>query len=75
MHNTDEKYDFLSKNAYKGMKRVDNYIKQVWAVQKNILESGKATMEELESFHIEKERIAEVRQLRFAFRNPKVVKR
>lgn len=57
LHNTDETYEFLKR--YKGMKRVDNYIKNVWAVERAILADSDKSPEEHEAFQIEKERRAE----------------
>jgi chromodomain-helicase-DNA-binding protein 1 len=53
LHNTDETYEFLKR--YKGMKRVDNYIKSVWQVEQNAL-ARVMSIEEKEAFEIEKER-------------------
>lgn len=53
LHNTDETYEFLKR--YKGMKRVDNYIKSVWQAEQNLLAKG-LSIEEQEAFQIEKER-------------------
>ena len=57
LHNTDETYEFLKR--YKGMKRVDNYIKSVWAIERATLSRPGITREELEAFQIDKERRAE----------------
>ncbi|KAG8933089.1 hypothetical protein FRC02_012457 [Tulasnella sp. 418] len=57
LHNTDETYEFLKR--FKGVKRVDNYIKSVMATEKAILSNPIATKEELEVFNIERERRAD----------------
>lgn len=54
LHNTDETYEFLKR--YKGMKRVDNYIKSTWAVERAFFNNPARTPEETEAFEIEKER-------------------
>ncbi|KAF8325229.1 SNF2 family N-terminal domain-containing protein [Cantharellus anzutake] len=54
LHNTDETYEFLKR--YKGMKRVDNYIKTVWAAERATLVRTDISREELEAFQIDKER-------------------
>ena len=41
------------------MKRVDNYIKSVWAIERATLSRPGITREELEAFQIDKERRAE----------------
>lgn len=54
LHNTDETYEFLKR--FKGVKRVDNYIKQVIGTEKLVLSNPNVTKEELETFNIERER-------------------
>ncbi|KAG9044866.1 hypothetical protein FS837_007390 [Tulasnella sp. UAMH 9824] len=54
LHNTDETYEFLKR--FKGVKRVDNYIKQVIGTEKLIINNPNVTKEELETFNIERER-------------------
>lgn len=51
LHNTDELYDFLKQ--YKGIKRVDNYIK---AQQAMLREVNMGDLEEVESYKIYRER-------------------
>ena len=41
------------------MKRVDNYIKNVWAYERAVLNNPHTTREELEAFQVDKERRAE----------------
>jgi len=60
LHNTDENYEFLKR--YKGLKRVDNYIRNIWAADNAFqmrLKEGRATLEEVEAYTIEKERMKE----------------
>lgn len=57
IHNTHELYDFL--RPYKGFKKVDNYIKQVWTPQQAFLKDKNVTKEDLEAMEIEKERVQE----------------
>ncbi|KIO30341.1 hypothetical protein M407DRAFT_20608, partial [Tulasnella calospora MUT 4182] len=54
LHNTDETYEFLKR--FKGVKRVDNYIKQVIGTEKMVFNNPSVTKEELETFNIERER-------------------
>ncbi|CAE6414800.1 unnamed protein product [Rhizoctonia solani] len=58
LHNTEEAYEFLKR--YKGLKRVDNYIKNVWA-RDNAFQirraAGELSPEEIEAYQLEKERI------------------
>lgn len=60
LHNTEETYEFLRKSSFKGFKRIDNYIKQVWQRERNIMQGAYTTREDLEAFAIEKERVREV---------------
>lgn len=60
LHNTEETYAFLQERKFKGFKRIDNYIKQIWARENEILTSGRASREDLEAFAIENERVKEV---------------
>ncbi|KIJ49638.1 hypothetical protein M422DRAFT_161169 [Sphaerobolus stellatus SS14] len=53
LHNTDETYEFLKR--YKGLKRVDNYIKHYKAYQAKLKLPG-LTPEDIEAIQIEKER-------------------
>ena len=53
MHNTDETYEFLKR--YKGLKRVDNYIKQ-HKIHLSRLKDPSISPEETESLLLEKER-------------------
>ncbi|KAG8905811.1 hypothetical protein FRB99_008176 [Tulasnella sp. 403] len=54
LHNTDETYEFLKR--FKGVKRVDNYIKSVITSEKLILGNPNVSKEELELFNVDKER-------------------
>jgi len=63
LHNTEETYAFLQERKFKGFKRIDNYIKLIWARENEILTSGRATREDLEAFAIENERVKEVSRL------------
>jgi len=56
LHNTDETYEFLKR--FKGLKRVDNYIKS-YKVWKSRLESPGLSREDIEALHLEKERTKE----------------
>lgn len=58
LHNTWETFEHLK--AFKGFKRVENYIKSVWKIQDTIKNSPSTTSEELESLAIEKERQSEL---------------
>ena len=53
MHNTDENYEFLKR--YKGLKRVDNYIKSYKAYQAKLADPT-LSREDAESLLLEKER-------------------
>lgn len=55
LHDTHELYDFL--RPYKGFKRVENYIKTVWAQQQAFLHDDGVSKEDLEAVEIEKERV------------------
>ncbi|KAF8303411.1 hypothetical protein DL93DRAFT_2173004 [Clavulina sp. PMI_390] len=60
LHNTDETYEFLKR--YKGLKRVDNYIKTIWQAQRAFdmaKKAGKISREEIEAYEIDKERKVE----------------
>jgi chromodomain-helicase-DNA-binding protein 1 len=60
LHNTEEAYEFLKR--YKGLKRVDNYIKNVWARDaafQSRRAAGEISPEEVEAYQLEKERIKE----------------
>ncbi|KAG8683379.1 hypothetical protein FRC09_016115, partial [Ceratobasidium sp. 395] len=60
LHNTEEGYEFLKR--YKGLKRVDNYIKNVWARDAAFQvrrAAGEVSPEEVEAYQLEKERIKE----------------
>ncbi|KAG9094891.1 hypothetical protein FRC06_010361 [Ceratobasidium sp. 370] len=60
LHNTEEAYEFLKR--YKGLKRVDNYIKNVWARDaafQSRRAAGEVSPEEIEAYQLEKERIKE----------------
>ncbi|QRW21501.1 chromodomain-helicase-DNA-binding protein 1 [Rhizoctonia solani] len=58
LHNTEEAYEFLKR--YKGLKRVDNYIRNVWA-RDNAFQArraaGELSPEEVEAYQLEKERV------------------
>lgn len=60
LHNTDELYSFCKEEQFKGMKRLDNYIRSVFAYEQRILHPGpndyKPTREDMETFQIERER-------------------
>lgn len=60
MHNTDELYTYLKGEGYRGLKRVDNYIKQVFIPEQKFLHPGpddyKPTPEDVEIFEIERQR-------------------
>ncbi|KAI0081263.1 hypothetical protein K474DRAFT_1588003, partial [Panus rudis PR-1116 ss-1] len=56
LHNTDETYEFLKR--YKGLKRVDNYIKQYKQFQER-LAAPDLTSEEREALHLEREQVKE----------------
>ncbi|KAF8070626.1 SNF2 family N-terminal domain-containing protein [Lyophyllum atratum] len=53
LHNTDETYEFLKR--FKGLKRVDNYIKGYKIWQSRIAAPG-LTQEDIEALHLDKER-------------------
>jgi chromodomain-helicase-DNA-binding protein 1 len=57
IHNTWETYEYLKR--FKGFKRVENYIKVVWATQQRILNDPATSREDLEALTIDKERQAE----------------
>lgn len=57
IHNTWETYEYLK--TFKGFKRVENYIKSVWATQQRIRNDPRTSREDLEALEIEKERQAE----------------
>ncbi|KAN0064677.1 ATP-dependent DNA helicase Hrp3 [Thecaphora frezii] len=54
LHDTQEVYEFLKR--FKGFKRVDNYIKQVFMREKALLSDPNASREDIETLQIEKER-------------------
>jgi chromodomain-helicase-DNA-binding protein 1 len=59
IHNTDELYTFLK--AFKGFKKVDNYITKVWTVEQQFRNPSedatwKPTTEDLEQYEIDRER-------------------
>ncbi|KAG9012481.1 hypothetical protein FRB94_005798 [Tulasnella sp. JGI-2019a] len=54
LHNTDETYEFLKR--FKGLKRVDNYIKSIILPERAILSNPQTTKEDLETFNVDKER-------------------
>lgn len=58
IHNTWETFDHLRK--FKGFKRVENYIKGPFALQRAIRKSPKTSPEDIEALEIEKERQAEL---------------
>jgi len=58
LHDTWESYDFLKR--FKGLKRVDNYIKAVWKPQNVVLTNKNTSREDLETMQIERERRKEV---------------
>ncbi|KDR75210.1 hypothetical protein GALMADRAFT_249186 [Galerina marginata CBS 339.88] len=53
LHNTDETYEFLKR--FKGLKRVDNYIK-AYKIWKSRLEAPGLSREDIEALHLDKER-------------------
>jgi chromodomain-helicase-DNA-binding protein 1 len=53
LHNTDETYEFLKR--FRGLKRVDNYIKAYKQWQARVTAPG-LTQEEIEALHLDKER-------------------
>ncbi|KAF8160806.1 SNF2 family N-terminal domain-containing protein [Crassisporium funariophilum] len=53
LHNTDETYEFLKR--FRGLKRVDNYIK-AYKIWKSRLDSPGLSREDIEALHLEKER-------------------
>ncbi|UZJ54627.1 hypothetical protein CBS101457_003947 [Exobasidium rhododendri] len=55
LHDTHEFYDFLK--PFKGFKRVENYIKQVWTPQQAFLKDPSVSKEDVEAMEIEKERL------------------
>lgn len=55
LHDTHELYDFLK--PFKGFKRVDNYIKHVWAPQQAFMQDKTVSKEDVEAMEIEKERL------------------
>ncbi|KAM0749051.1 hypothetical protein T439DRAFT_343555 [Meredithblackwellia eburnea MCA 4105] len=57
IHNTWESYEYLKR--FKGFKRVENYIKSVWAAQQRIVNDPTTSREDLEALEIDKERQAE----------------
>ena len=57
-HNTDETYEFLKR--CKGLKRVDNYIKNVYSIQHDILNNDHPNKEDIEVVQMEKERIRDL---------------
>lgn len=60
LHNTDELYSYLKTEGYRGLKKVDNYIKSVMATEQQYLhpkpEEYQPSREDLEAFGIERER-------------------
>lgn len=60
LHNTDELYSYLKAEGYRGLKRVDNYIKTVVALEQRMLhpkpDEPKPSREDLEAYGIERER-------------------
>lgn len=57
LHDTWDKYEYLKR--FKGFKRVENYIKGPFAIQRRILADPATSREDLEALQIEKERQAE----------------
>ncbi|SCZ89349.1 BZ3500_MvSof-1268-A1-R1_Chr9g10377 [Microbotryum saponariae] len=57
IHNTWETYEYLKR--FKGFKRVENFIKTVWATRQRILNDPATNREDLEALEIERERQAE----------------
>jgi chromodomain-helicase-DNA-binding protein 1 len=53
LHNTDETYEFLKR--FRGLKRVDNYIK-AFKTWKSRIQAPGLSREEIEALHLEKER-------------------
>lgn len=53
LHNTDETYEFLKR--FRGLKRVDNYIK-AYKIWKSRLEAPGLSREDAEALHLDKER-------------------
>ena len=60
LHNTDEMYEFLKR--FKGLKRVDNYIK-AYRIDQEILRNSKLTPEERETIMLRRERDKEELEL------------
>lgn len=58
LHDTHELYDFL--RPFKGFKRVENYIKQVWLPRHEILKDKSASKEDIEAIAIEEERLKDM---------------
>jgi chromodomain-helicase-DNA-binding protein 1 len=58
IHDTHEFYDFLK--TYKGFKKVENYIKQVWTPQHAFMMDKNITKEDLEAMEIEKEKVRDL---------------
>lgn len=58
LHNTQELYEFLKR--FKGFKRVENYIKQVWQNEQNMLGQAQTSREDIEALQIDKERQREL---------------
>ncbi|GAA5820670.1 hypothetical protein JCM3770_004959 [Rhodotorula araucariae] len=57
IHDTWETYQHL--RQFKGFKRVDNYIKNVYLAQVNLLKDPSLSREDLEAIHLDRERQAE----------------
>ncbi|GAA5835946.1 hypothetical protein JCM11251_006610 [Rhodosporidiobolus azoricus] len=57
IHDTWETYAHLK--GFKGFKRVDNYINKVFWPQHDLLRDKSVSGEDLEAFHLEKERLAD----------------
>lgn len=53
LHNTDETYEFLKR--FRGLKRVDNYIK-AYKIWKSRIQAPGLSREDIEALHLEKER-------------------
>lgn len=61
IHDTWEPYERLKR--FRGLKRVDNYIKSVLIAQNKRLKDPTLSREDLEALHLEKERQAEQLEL------------
>ncbi|PWN46282.1 hypothetical protein IE81DRAFT_335895 [Ceraceosorus guamensis] len=56
LHDTEETYDFLIKSGYGGLKRLENYIRQIVRPEIELLKNPETSREDVELLHIDKER-------------------